>query len=241
MPTLCPVNMRKDEKLKVTRTPDTSINFDDDTAILYDRFHAKTTKKRTKKDFKHTKKILLIGVSLILSMFITMLIKMGSTGKEVRNTNCDDKRSIKKVSRNVALINEGCTIDYNDTSKPYKYGLFNLKSGEDPHVILSEDLRCFSFKGCAGKVSLNFQDEVVLTGVGLFFPRSGNLSAKIREFRINGEIFQFEKGEIFQRWEFANEIRGKRIEIEVFSNHGNRKYTSIYFLNVYGRKESDSE
>lgn len=153
----------------------------------------------------------------------------------------------KDTLNNYVSHESGCKIDYANTSKCYKYGLFNRKYSNDPSVILGPSLlkgHCFAFPSNSGSVSFEFDLPIFVSQIGILHPFTENRKSAIKKFTIIGINEDIEEvgsflycldGDFLQRYDI-NKGPYKRIKINIENNHGNKKYTCIYKIYIYGNE-----
>lgn len=251
--------MNRKDRLMFTKTPDSSLQIDTDDSIFFEK--PKLTKKklnhprRIKLDsvifiFKKYYRYFLVGLMLVLFSFPTRKSHINvNVVKELKNEiellRIQNKELsykfnfINKEYGNIALIEKGCVIDYAETSLPYSYGVFNTNY-IDPHTVILDDLECYSFKGSKGQIVFSFVEKKKICGIGIFHKKTKNLASspedivflidnkKVVELSFNPKVC------IFQKIDFE-ETTGNTLKFLIKNNHGNKNFTCIYRLFVYGQ------
>lgn len=140
--------------------------------------------------------------------------------------------NLRSKPENLSSLEKGCKINYENTSSSYKYGFFSLRS-TDPHSVLTENLKCFAFKGSGGKITFEFPKKVKLSQIGIFHPKTKDTSSSVRDFRLNEAFFSFENNTLAY---FDCNLEGSEFTFEVLSNHGKKAYTSVYRIFLIGNE-----
>lgn len=249
--------MKKRDRLVITKTPEDSFQIDTDDTVLLE------TPKPFKRKLKRTNTVpvdLKLTIAFIKSYYVHFLLvslvvlnvlfnrKPASNElKELRNAvyflkrenlDCKDKLSfINAGPSNIASVEQGCTISYEKSSIPYKYG-FLRRSYTDPHAVLAGDSECYSFEGSKGKIVLKFQEKKKMVGVGIFHRKTDDMASSPREIAVyiddkKTAKLVFNPADIFQKVTFEKRI-GSTVRFEVQSNHGKKDFTCIYRVFVYG-------
>lgn len=248
--------MKQRDRLIVTQTPDTTFQADTDETVILET--PKPLKRKPKKPLSigitpalpltngPRLYFILLVVLLLLNIFFrgnsnkSEMSKLRTDITLLREENLLLTRRINSMHvepSNIACIHKGCTINYFLSSVPYTYGLLR-RNYTDPHVVLSDDVECFAFRGDKGKIVLEFHEIKNIVGVGIFHKLTEDLTSGPREIIIyvdEKEVirFNFDPKEVFHKVKF-NEESGKTVVFDIKSNHGKKKFTCIYQLFVYG-------
>lgn len=146
----------------------------------------------------------------------------------------------KKLKQNKILITNICLVEHiteiKTVSKLYKYG-FLRRLESDPNSVMGDNNECLSFKGNSGVFEIKLKQKEELKKMAIYHPISGNSKSAMNKFEvICGNIkFCYEyNGNGYQEFElngFCDCIR-----INVITNHGEKKYTSIYRVYLFVKK-----
>lgn len=157
--------------------------------------------------------------------------------------------SLNKTQKQIldyADIRNGAYINYKKTSKPYKYGFFNLKTGNDPSYVLIDNLNkgeCFAFSGDKGNITIMFDKPIKIKEIVIIHPMTDNRKSAIKDFELIGlnndetnlgEFTYHLNEKIMQKFIIENEDKFNGLNINILNNHGNKKYTAVYKIYVFG-------
>lgn len=152
-----------------------------------------------------------------------------------------DVRKVQNIDFNYAQIEYGACIDMQKTSLPYRYGLLGRRMGKHPSVVLQnyhERGNCFSFAGQQGIIAINLGKELLVSRIGIFYPQTANKKAFIRAFEVLDETNKVHGEFIYQGngyEEFEINRKFKQIVLNIKSNSGNKKYTSVYKIYCFSK------
>lgn len=239
--------MDKRNRLKIN-TPETSFNLTTDNSIIvqpritpdyFDRDIEYSAEQ--KKVFKPSSKIyeilrnnlILIGLSILVLYLAFKPSDYSELLEEIYILRQENKSiKSKKVFENICLISNGVTVT--PLSPVYKYG-FLKRSFSDPLAMLDSSSECFSMEGNKGKFQITFKDKKHIQKIGIYHPSNANNKSCVKEFSVlvNGVNYHFNFNGIgFQ--EFFISDSDDKITVEILSNYGEPKYTSIYRFYVFG-------
>ncbi|CAD26069.1 SPINDLE POLE BODY ASSOCIATED PROTEIN [Encephalitozoon cuniculi GB-M1] len=155
-------------------------------------------------------------------------------------------KSTKEV--NYAKIEEGARIRIEDTSQLFLYGFLGFRKHKDPATVFDENVgvgECLTFKGSSCRFSVDFDKEVEICKLGIYHPVTRDTSSAVQEFEVfsqgpDGHLlvgeFKYDPDVCgFQTFEFEGRTV-KSVEFVVKSNGGNKKFTCIYKLYLFGNK-----
>ena len=247
--------MKKRDRLVLTKTPDNSFQIDTDDTIFLETPKALKKKSRNTVQISPRLVVLFMKKYCIYILFTVLVLfqipfKNAPNSGEIKelksevhllkleNLGLQEKIDFINIGpSNIASLDQGCTVNYRQSSIPYTYGFLRRKY-TDPHVILSGDSECYSFEGNKGKVVLQFKEKRKIVGVGIFHRKTENLASSPKDVTVyvdDKEVtdFSFNPDEIFHKVTFKKEA-GKTIRFKVKNNHGEKGFTCIYRIFVYG-------
>lgn len=247
------IRMDRKERLKLTKTPEKSIVYDDDSLFLPTPSPKSEGYQNRFLDFikKYGLYIhLIFPYSLLLCSY---LFKSETSNIEhlIKEINLLKRENVKLIAHksqniNYARIEKGTAV-FADQGDMYKYGILGFRRYNDPNVILNDNVKpgeCLSFKGCGGMFVLKFKKKIELQEYSMFHPDTNNRESSVREFEIVGYnegnavsigryVYDFKK-EKYQSFKF-NPVVVDKILINILSNNGHRVYTTVYKIFVFGK------
>lgn len=265
--------MNRKERLRIIKTPDTSLIRDDYNGSMHFSLLQNTINKDEVNEMPSQQgshfisavnlvrdcipHVIFMSIYTIFMYFIlrpnddkpllALLIKELEKMKEENGNLIATLESSRPITQyNFAKLEMGTRIDVDQTIL-YKYGLFGFRKYNDPYAIFNDDNKlgeCLTISGSKGKFRILFSRPIYAVKFCLYHPDINDYSSALRDFVIRGvkeksvmkvQSFSF-TGRGLQ--EFAlEEALVDTIEIEVMSNHGNKKFTCIYKVIIIGHRE----
>lgn len=201
-----------------------------------------------------------IGILYVLLFYIAIMRPMNSMimmnlMEEISILREENSRMSKQIEAmgyikevNYAKVEEGARIRIADVSQLFSYGFLGFRKYKDPATIFDENVsvgECLSFKGSNCKFSIDFDKEITIDKVGFYHPMTKDTSSAIYEFEVfsygsNGRLslgeFKYDADACgFQAFDFEK-VKVNSIEFAIKSNGGNKKFTCIYKVYLFGNK-----
>ncbi|AFN84129.1 spindle pole body associated protein [Encephalitozoon romaleae SJ-2008] len=201
-----------------------------------------------------------IGILYVILFYIAITRPMNSMiimnlMEEISILREENSRMSKQIESmgytkevNYAKVEEGARIRIENVSQLFPYGLLGFRKYKDPATIFDENVsvgECLSFKGCNCKFFIDFDKEITIDRVGFYHPRTKDTSSAIHEFEVfcygsNGRLslgeFKYDVDACgFQTFELEK-VKTNSIEFAIRSNGGNKKFTCIYKVYLFGNK-----
>ncbi|ADM12647.1 spindle pole body associated protein [Encephalitozoon intestinalis ATCC 50506] len=183
------------------------------------------------------------------SMILTNLMEEINILREENSRISSQIEMMKHIKEvNYAKIEEGARIRIESMSQLFSYGFLGFRKHKEPSTIFDENVgigECLAFKGAGCKFSIDLEKEAAISKIGLYHPVTKDTSSAIREFEVfsnspEGNLllgrFEYDTSTCgFQTFEWE-ETPISSVEIVVRSNGGNKKYTCIYKVYLFGNK-----
>ena len=143
-----------------------------------------------------------------------------------------ERVEIKPTIKNLADFAEGATLL--SCSPLWKYGFFKQLT-TCPESIFDPGKDCLSLQGNRGHLKIGLKGTARIVRFGLYHPSFANPASGIKQARLTiGEKIVNIEFMACGYEEYEINALGDSIEIEVISNHGEVRYTSIYRVYLYG-------
>lgn len=134
--------------------------------------------------------------------------------------------------KNICLVTEGAHVEA--TAPLYRFGFFRSASCS-PNSIMEPMAECLSFEGQQGSFVVKLGHAARLSRIGVYHPPSGSRTSAIKDFAvtIGGREYRFiYKGHGYE--EFAVDGHSEAVAFRIIDNYGEKRYTSIYRIYVFG-------
>jgi sperm-associated antigen 4 protein len=286
--------MNRRERLRVARTPDTTLNLDSDDSSAQEEL---VMAARRRKVVSHAEKgmdgqegfagempknasyiaymrgqsskrsisafvrdhfgylVMMLPYALLMYLVCRKgspdMERLRSEVAELRNENMRMRRSVEalrigQVEVDLARIEKGAKVLVGDVGRIFKYGFKGFERYRDPNIVLCENMEegeCLSFKGSSFSFTISLGRPAEVRKIGIFHPITRDVSSAIKEFEVIGRnggepcslgVFRYDADVCgFQLFELQS-TQTESVELAVNSNSGNRRYTCIYKVYVFG-------
>ncbi|EJW04881.1 hypothetical protein EDEG_00101 [Edhazardia aedis USNM 41457] len=100
-----------------------------------------------------------------------------------------EKNKIVPIIKDYASIEEGAYLDRQNTSQPYKHGIFRTKVAYDANILLSGRVlpgECFAFDGTSGYITIMFDREIFVNFLRIIHCDCTDKTSALKNFTIYG-------------------------------------------------------
>lgn len=137
-----------------------------------------------------------------------------------------------KIETNLCDILQGTSVTSH--SELYGYGFLG-KITTDPNSILEPGDSRLALRSSKGFVEISFKKPCKIKKISLYHPVTANQKSAIKEFVlcIKDKTHEFEFNCGYQEYQIEENVSDK-VLIQIKSNHGDDRYTSIYRISIFG-------
>lgn len=203
--------MNKRNRLRVTRSPDATLNPGTDDIVLQTPIPKvrirKSVEQMVQEERTKTEPVRKYGVyasvfvpcALLLYLAcrkvgesVTMISRLTEEVDLLRQENIRMNEYMKRMKEcgrgvNHAKIERGARVRVDDPESIFSYGLVGFRRHKDPCTVLDDNVsvgECLALRGSSGRFTIDLDEAVAIDRVGIFHPVTADVSSAVCEFEV---------------------------------------------------------